>query len=403
MKLYQYQQDFLLGLPKSLIMDADMGVGKSIMSLEHYKRHNWGNPLLILAPASKVRTGDWEREVTAYLGKNVFDQIHIIIVSYDRFARNPMNYTLPEMTIIADECHYIKNSQSKRGKAIRKAITLSTQFIGLSATPLPNGWQDLENYAIIFGLVRNKTEFQRTFVRIDRSRGFPIVLGYNFEKKLKQFWERVAYPLRRDTAMDLPANTFVPVNFTTKPKAYTQAKLTRITEDGDVLDNPSSLLHHLRQTLTTPEKLDYLADIIDSTTDNVVVFYNYNSEREAILEMMDSRLKHKRLFEQNGHMQNLPQKHEWDDISNSVTLAHYKSGSTGVEMTYANVTVYFSPTYSYAEYKQSQGRTDRHGQTKKIVYYCFRVENTVEGDVYTCLKNKQDFKENLWVDGAIKN
>lgn len=395
MKLYPYQEVYLSDLPKNCIMDADMGVGKTVMALEHFNRHGFDRHLLVLAPASKVKTNDWDEEIKQWFPNGLPEYT---VVSYDKFARHVATYIKPDMCLIADEVHYIKDSQSKRGKAVKMAKDFSDQFIGLSATPLPNGWQDMENYSILFGLVKNKTEYQRTYMNIDRSRGWPIVRGYNHEGRLKKFWNSISRHLPRSAAAELPERTFVPVDFKTLPSTYKNAKATYLTADGEALESVSALLHYLRQTLTTKDKLDYLSDILEGTKDNVVIFYNYNSEREAILALLAKKHKEKRLFEQNGHLQNLPKKADWSTVTNSVTVAHYKSGSTGVEMTYANVTVYFSPTYSYSDYQQSLGRTHRNGQNKKVVYYNFRTRNSIEVEVYKCLRDKKDFRESLWIN-----
>ena len=62
--LYEYQKRYLADLPVRSIMAADTGTGKTFMALAHYQRHAAGAPLLILAPASKIRTEDWERDIT---------------------------------------------------------------------------------------------------------------------------------------------------------------------------------------------------------------------------------------------------------------------------------------------------------------------------------------------------
>ena len=103
------------------------------------------------------------------------------------------------------------------------------------------------------------------------------------------------------------------------------------------------------------------------------------------------------LFEQNGHKHQIPPKEAWGRVYNSVTLAHYKSGATGVEMQYANVTIYYSPTYSYAEYEQSKGRTHRNGQTKKCIYYRFYSVGTIEKISGSVSHRKKDFSEKLWI------
>src|SRR5688500_3198060 len=92
MKLYKFQQDYLVDLPARAIMAADTGTGKTVMAIYHYIRHAYPMPLLIAAPASKVRTGDWERELAAvfkYIGQAM---PQVSIISYERLARFGQKY-----------------------------------------------------------------------------------------------------------------------------------------------------------------------------------------------------------------------------------------------------------------------------------------------------------------------
>lgn len=402
MALYKYQEDYIRGMPKNIIMTADVGLGKGQMSLEHYKRHSLGNPLLIIAPASKVRTGDWDREVEmAFKGEKLPDYQ---VVSYDMFGRAPLRFapepTMPatKLTIIADECHYICNSQAKRSKAVVKAFRdWGHQFIGLSATPLPNGWSSLENYAILFGLSRNKTDFISQFVRIDRTRGFPIIMGYNQVPLLEKFWLGVSKPLRRDGVADLPESHSIGRGVFMHPRdigEYQRMVKERITADGEILDSPSKLFATLRQWIT-PHREDELVNLIEGTDEHIIVFYNYDVERELIHKVLKKHFPDRKVYEQSGHASELPERGEWETMKPSVTIAQYQSASTAIELTYASVTIYLSPTYSYAQFHQSMGRTRRNGQEKKTLFYMISVQNTLDSAVYKALKGKQDFNINL--------
>jgi len=173
--------------------------------------------------------------------------------------------------------------------------------------------------------------------------------------------------------------------------------LTRKNEKGEELDSAPSLAHSLRQTLTKG-KMDYLSDLVSSTNENIVIFYNYISEREFLLDMLAKKEhKAKTVFRQDGEKHELPSKEDWANVKNSVTIAQYRSGSTGVEMTYGTVVIYLSPTYSYADYIQSVGRVYRNGQTEKTTFYNFVTPNSIEEDMYTCLKTKNDFQVGQWV------
>lgn len=296
--------------------------------------------------------------------------------------------------ILTHNCHYIKQPTSNRSKATYWATKDASFFIGLSGTPLANGWIDFAGYSKIFGFTKGITEFKKKYCNIQTYKGFPEIIGYWREGELTKQWQAISKPLSRENATELPQRSFYTIKFK-RPAKYIKYILDRKNDAGEHLDNPSLLAHSLRQVLA-PEKIDYLSDLLASTQDNIVVFYNYNSELALIKDMLKKKHKDKIVFEQNGQKHQIPTKEQWGKVQNSVTLAHYKSGSTGVEMQYANITIYFSPTYSYQEYEQSKGRVWRNGQEKKCIFYIFKTQNTIETDVWDCLRQKRDFSASLW-------
>ena len=408
--LYEYQKRYLADLPVRSIMAADTGTGKTFMALAHYQRHAAGAPLLILAPASKIRTEDWERDITEWFGEG--NEPEYAIYSYERFSRNPTNkqflagkraiwhqyapkYGGKQWAVIFDEVHRTKNPQSGIGKAAYWVAKDAKFFVGLSATPLPNGWIDFANYSKIWGFTKGITDFKDRYCDIVTYKGFPEIKGYWREDELMQQWHSISKKLTKKEALDLPDRTFIGVDFK-RPAEYMKTMLDRRNANGDLLDTASALAHALRQTLTQP-KLDYLADIIEGTDENVVIFYNYVTEREAIISLLEKRFKDRPIIRQDGEKHEVPRKADWDKVKRSITVSHYKSGSTGVEMTYATQVIYFSPTYSYAEYLQSIGRVYRNGQANKTTFYNFRTPNSIEADIYTVLKTKNDFQVAQWI------
>jgi len=399
MELYPYQKEYLAGMPKNIIMTAEVGTGKTIMALEHYERHNEANPLIIVAPATKVRTGDWERELKAYV---TLLPIRYTIISYEMFTKRWRDLVNNETTIIADECHMACNATTKRGKAMIQATALCKQWIFLSATPLPNGWRSAETYAIVTGLSRNKTAFVQRFERIDRRRGFPLLLGYNEESVLNDWWDKISRPLRRTGDLKLPSEN-IPVYAQMPSRTHTtyrralKERLYRSspTDDDEFLDNPSKLFARLRQ-IPTLARIESLENILNDTDEHTVVFYNYNIEREAILELLAAKFKERKIYEQSGHASNLPPRDRWDKLKPSVTLVQYQSGSAAIELTYASITVYLSPCTSYANYEQSKGRTRRNGQRKTTLFYHIAVKDTLDPHIWGLLKKKQSFSEHMF-------
>lgn len=414
-ELYNFQKDYLRGLPEKYIFAADTGTGKSYMALAHYDDKAYLKPLLILAPASKVNTGDWERDIQHYFAGRLIPEYEIY--SYEKFSRLPSTKQYREtgdrgklrdwltkhpsnFAIIADECHKAKNPQSRMGKAVFEASQGASFFLGLSATPLPNGWIDAINYYKIFGLTKNKTAFKKRYVNEQNYKGFPEIIGYYQEDELQNYWNRIAKPLDKDKALDLPAIVSVPISL--PPGAgYKKVLKDRIFEDR-FLDNPSALLHALRQSVTEP-KIAWLDEFLEGVSDNVVIFYNYKSELKRILEMIKLHHKGRKVFRIDGDKHEAPNKTEWTGLKRTITLAQYQSGSTGIELTYCATTVYFSPTYSYSNYEQSIGRINRHGQTHKMTLYLLCAPATIEKDVWNALRNKSDFQESQWYADRLES
>ncbi len=408
MKLYEYQEQYLSTLPASCIMAADLGTGKTLMSLAHWERQQTGRRLLIVAPASKIRTGDWEAEAERWFERYDFKPV-ITYISYeslrlmDKETRKPRHWKFTGARnggvvydVIADECHSLKNPQSKQSKAIYEIKQSGGLLIGLSGTPMPNGWIDFAGYSKLFGYTRNITEFRNKYCRIQDYKGFPEIIGYNNIPELESQLRRVAYKLSREQADELPSRRMLGQQIKLTPKSsklYHEMKITKKDpRSKELLDNSSRLLSVLRQS-TTDARLDNLLSVVNDTSDNIIVYYNYISERKAILKVLAKSEKTILCYDGEVH-DKLPASDA--NISNTVLVAHYKSASTGLNLQWANVTIYFSPSYSYQEFEQSIGRTHRQGQSKKCLYYLFNVKNTVDSDIWNCLRKKRDFNEKLW-------
>lgn len=385
--LLPYQAEYLKDAPMSFLMGAEVGLGKSAMSLKHYDKYNHKGRLLIVAPASKCRTGDWPHEIKKFL-----DYVpEYEVISYEAMAKRAAEFVDPSLTIIADECHFVCNATAKRAKAFLKIALAAKQWIGLSGTLLPNGWRSGETYAILTGLAPNKTAFVNRFIIIDRSRGFPLILGYREKETLERWWRDIAKPLKRTGAQHLPSQmvALTPPMPARTLHIYNQAKVNRTYED-ELLDNPSKLFTTLRQ-IPTPARVDALQSIVESTDEHIVVFYNYNSERDAMYEMLHTSFKGRTIYEQSGHASDLPRREEWATLPSSVTLVQYQSGSQAIELTYASVTVYLSPPTSFANYEQSKGRTRRNGQEKLTLFYHIAVEGSLDRHIWSIINDKRDF------------
>lgn len=404
MKLYNYQIEYLANLPASCIMAADTGTGKTVMALSHAKP---GLPILILAPASKVRTKDWEREAEEF----GLDLDNITVISYEKATRKTrfnawakgaettwwQQWLIdkPEFILIADEVHKAKNPQSLTGKGVYALALKAKQFIGLSATPLPNGWVDICNYGKIFGWWKNKTEFYKDYVLTYQipNQHWSKIVGYKHENNLREYWDSRAKPLKKSEALDLPKFRYQAVQIP-KNKIYDTVKKTRVFR-AEPLDNAPKLANALRRTLVA-DRATWLADFLDGASGHTVIFYNYIEEREAVLNIAPKGVT---IYRQDGQKHEVPSKPDWGKLPDrTITLAQYKSGGTGIEITYADKIVYLSPTYSYADFSQSIGRVYRAGQTLPVTAYLLHTKDTIDADIWSCIRRKKAFDVELWLN-----
>ncbi|WP_241745357.1 helicase-related protein [Lysinibacillus sphaericus] len=372
--------------------------GKTILSIHHYLLHNNGEPLLIVAPPQKIKEGGWDRDIQTvanYYGI----EISYDLLSYGKLFADWKKYK--GWFVVFDECHYVKTSTSQRGKAAKNLVKASTYFLLLSATPSSNGWGDTINYFIMFNLAQSKTQFEREFGIFDTlylgQRRVNRVVGWTRENVLKQMYQSFSVKLSKDDCLDLPPMVNEDVFFK-RSTEYLKLKKDRILEvDGEkvVYDTYPKLAQGLRFYANQKNKLEYIEMLAESTNENIIIFYNFKAEKEALLLLM-GKLK-KKVFEVSGQRSELPARNTWPKLKDSVTLVQYQAGAAGIELQYANLVVFYTPTYSLQDYEQSLGRAYRNGQDKKVTVYHFITKDTIEELIYGALKTKKDFTDELFV------
>ena len=391
--LYEFQKQALQESEPSFFYCLDTGTGKTITSIHHYLKYSNGEPLLIFAPAQKVKEGGWDRDIE-FVCQHYNLTIPYQVISYGMIARTaiPKN----DYFVIFDEAHYLKNPTSQRGKQGQKLASNSTNFVLLTATPMSNGWEDSYNYFIIFGYFRNKTHMNRDHAIFERrtygTKSFNVVAGWRGENLLNKYFESFSISMSKEDALDLPPIVTRKIRFPMS-KDYKTLRRDRVLNDV-AYDTLPKLLHGLRYHANQEDKLNYIEMLLEGTTRNVIIFYQYKEEFIA-LSTIAFKLR-KQVYVVNGQTNKLPNREDWDKIKNSVTLVQYQSGSSGIELQYASEVVFYTPTYSYQDYEQALGRAYRNGQTRKVTVYQFCTTATIEESVWHALSEKKDFSERIY-------
>lgn len=395
--LYDFQKKLLNEIEADYLIAADTGTGKTMMAIHHYIRHSNGEPLLIVAPPQKINEGGWDREIE-FVSNHYGIDIEYESLSYGVLAKRWKEFT--GWFVVYDECHYIKNPTSQRGKAGIKLSQASSNFLLLSATPSSNGWEDTIAYMIMFGHYKNKTQFLKQHAiyedKFFGNRRFKAVVDFTEKDKLNELYQSFSIRLAKEDCLDLPGIHHEPIEFKKSPE-YNKIQKDRVLEvDGELelYDTIQKLQYGLRYYANQKDKLKYTEMLAEGTEENIIIFYNFTKEKDELVKVM--KKLGKTVYEVSGQKFSLPSEEEKEGLKNSVTIVQYQAGAAAIELQYANIVIIYTPTYSYQNHDQALGRAYRNGQTKKVTVYEYVTKGSVEEAVYAALKRKEDFTEELF-------
>jgi SNF2 family DNA or RNA helicase len=93
-----------------------------------------------------------------------------------------------------------------------------------------------------------------------------------------------------------------------------------------------------------------------------------------------------------------------DFKNNKIKLlfTHPKLAGHGLTFTNCNYNIYYSLSFSYEEFKQSQDRIHRIGQTNKCTYIILQGKDTIDENIYRCLQSKKSVVDELYMILGLK-
>ena len=392
--LYDYQKEVVENSQKDYLYALDTGTGKTLIALHHYYKYAADKELIIIAPAAKVKEKGWIREINKFIQYYKIPSFKYQIVSYGSIHKLDLT-NITNIFLILDECHYAK--AYKKSQRAKKSLDLTKKafgFTGLSATLASNGWEDCINYFMMFNLYKNPSQFLKQNAKFEiqnyRGKSVPEIVSWKDEEYLIILFQSISSPaLKKEDCLELPGMVYQDIYFKVS-KEYKIVKKDRIY-NGVVYDTIPKLTAGLRLNGNLKDKIEYLKMLRESTRENIVIFYNFKVEYELIKEALEID------FEVRGGSNKLPDPETFKSINNTTTAIQIQAGSDAIELTYASLVVFFSPTWSYQNYIQALGRAYRNGQDKKVTVYKFITEKTIDEDVYAALEEKKDFTNKLFL------
>ena len=315
----------------------------------------------------------------------------ILVINYDLIWRRPELSKLSNFTLMLDESSLIQNPTSKRTKFILKHLN-PTNVILLSGTPTGGKYELLWSQMHLLGWNISKDLYYKNYVEVDNSNGYPVIVGYKNEERLKRKMRAYGCVFKKtEEVIDLPEQRFinVKINENKAYKKFMKDCIVTIDDKELVGDTTLTKLLYARvlSSVYNQDKLDALADLIDSTDDRLVIFYNFKDELEAIKSIIQDRP----ISQVNGSVKDLE---NYENCSNSITLVQYQAGAMGINLQKSNKIIYFSPTLSSELFEQSKKRIHRIGQVNKCLYY--KLVSGIEWNIYKTLDTRKDYTDKLF-------
>lgn len=424
-KLLQHQKE-ALEVTKDFTKTAyyyDMGLGKTFIGSEKLKELN-ANINLVICQKSKLN--DWYEHFKTYypqyntkIYKNANDlKADVLIINYDLVWRRSKLLELKDFTLMLDESSCIKNEKSKRSKFILKMKP--TNVILLSGTPCSGKYEELYSQCKLLGWNISKKAFWDTYIKTKNMavNGFkiPIVIGYKNVDRLKEkLREHGAIFKKTEEVINLPEqiDNIIKVNNTKEYEKFKKNRLITIDlknlcefkDDSDfygkditprielVGDTTLTNMLYQRQlaSMYNKNKYEVLQDLLNSTEDRVLIFYNFTQELYEIKRICKKLDKPISIV--NGKTKDL---RNYENKDNTVTILQYQAGAMGLNLQLSNKIIYFSLPLSSELFEQSKKRTHRMGQKKTCMYYYLITENTIEEKIFEVLSMRKDFTNKLF-------
>lgn len=396
----------------------DMGLGKTYTGSE--KLMQLGAKVnLVVCQKSKIQ--DWYDHFKEHYDYRVYDltkpkqlgEFHGIaigkrftcigIINYDLIFRRPELKQLKDFTLMLDESSLIQNETSKRSRFILKKLN-PTNVILLSGTPTGGKYEKLWSQLHLLGWPISKKLYWRQFIETETldNEGYPIVIvkGYkNVDRLKRKMREYGCNFLKTEEVIDLPEqiDQTIKIGTTSEYRKFRKTGIVKVDGQELVGDMILTKMLYERQLCGhfNKDKLKAFCDLVESTEDRLIVFYNFTAELDA---MQDALMylnfdNHKRFSVVNGELKALENYEKRDD---SITFIQYQAGAMGLNLQKANKIVYFTPPLSSELFEQSKKRIHRIGQKKSCFYYYLTCRNSVEEKIYRTLAMRKDYTEKLF-------
>ena len=432
-----------------------MGLGKTVVSLTVFNDLKWDRftvrKALVVAPLNVARTV-WMQECWKWdhlkhirsvrVMGTPKQRIKALNTDVDLYIINRENLVwlieyydnkLPFDLIILDELSSFKNANTKRWKALKKAIHPIRYRYGLTGTPAPNGYLDLwpQIYLLDEGerLGKRIGDYRSRYFTAGAHKGHIVYewrLRIGAKDAINRKLQDLCLSMKSEDWLDLPPILYndIYVEMDSKGRAtYDKFKADKVLPllkgDAEILqldprdpeqlskmnaliagDTAATVRGKLLQMANGAvyddqhgvipihdAKLDALEELVEfNEGENLLVFYSYQHDKDRILK----RFPNARCFAG-------PQDAEdWNAGKIPMLLCHPASTGHGLNLQQGgHIIVWFGLTWSLELYQQANARLQRTGQKESVIVHRILCKDTYDEGVADVLQDKEAEQSSL--------
>ena len=424
MELFKHQQE-ALEQTKDLNRVAyylDMGLGKTFVGAE--KAMSLNKDILIVCQKSKIadwkehffkyyidkmkcdESGAWCYDLTSNTGMDMFlhsrYKIRIGVINYElAWRRQTELLNLHDFTLMLDESSLIQNQGAKQSKFILKMKP--DNVILLSGTPTAGKYENLWSQIHLLGWKISEDVYNRQYVNwakinmggfvhkiVDKNNPYK-----NVDRLKSKLREHGAIFMKTEDCFDLPGQTLIK-QYVPTSKEYWKFMKNCIINIGDkelVGDTTLTKRLYCRQLCGqyNEYKLQAFKELVESTKDRLIVFYNFTAEYLAMVQIAQELGRPQSIV--NGQHKQLL---NYENYENSITFIQYQAGAMGLNLQKANKIIYFTLTDKSELFEQSKKRIHRIGQKQPCFYYILMCRGSVEEAILQTLEMRKNFTDELF-------
>ena len=419
MKLFEHQKQALEQTEdkNKVAYYLDMGLGKTFVGAEKMVRLDKTVNLVV---CQKSKVDDWVDHFKKYYPfynvrnltiKKDFDtwlnvgsnRADVLVINYDLIFRRPQFKQLQNFTLMLDESSLIQNHTAKRTKFI---LGLNpSNVILLSGTPTSGKYENLWTQLQLLGWTISQDTYNKQYINWTLTKDDGSGIRHkivdkddpykNVDRLKMKMREHGAVFMKTEECFDLPEQTFITVNCgsTKEYKHFKKNSVVQIDDIELIGDTILTKMMYLRMLCGqyNQKKLETFVELLESTNDRLIVFYNFNEELKQLKKIAEEL--ERPISEVNGQVKDLD---AYEHENDSITFVQYQAGSMGLNLQKANKIIYFTLPLMSEHFEQSKKRIHRIGQTKPCFYYQMICKNSIEEDILKVLEMRKDFTDELF-------